>query len=114
MEQKLLDKLLARCMEKGWLHGHRQQRTDSTHVLAAIRKMNRLELIGETLRAALKANAAVAPNWLSSVVSPDWFDRYSRRLEDYRLPESQEERHILALTIGADGHHLLNAIYALL
>jgi transposase len=32
----------------GWLKSHGQQRTDSTHVLAAIRELNRLELVAET------------------------------------------------------------------
>ena len=36
-------------------------RTDSTHVLAATRDLNRLELVGETLRATLNALATVAP-----------------------------------------------------
>src|SRR5215212_6845248 len=57
----LLDKLLARCRTMGLLTVRGQQRTDSTHVLAAIRVMNRLELVAETLRAALNALATVAP-----------------------------------------------------
>src|SRR5499426_368443 len=61
----LLDKLLARCRALGLLTARGQQRTDSTHVLAAIRVMNRLELVAETLRAALNAVATVAPAWLA-------------------------------------------------
>ncbi|MBD2035515.1 hypothetical protein H6F76_10845 [Leptolyngbya sp. FACHB-321] len=41
-EQLLLDKLLEQLREKGLLKGHQRQRTDSTHVLAAIRVLNRL------------------------------------------------------------------------
>ena len=67
--------------------------------------------MGETLRAALNSLAVVVPDWLSLVLSPDWFDRYSRRVEDYRLPQSQRERHQMALRIGRDGHHLLSGIY---
>src|SRR4029434_5972661 len=44
----LLDKLLARCRTMGLLTGRGQQRTDSTHVLAAIRVMNRLELVARS------------------------------------------------------------------
>ena len=39
--------------DKQLLKARGQQRTDSTHVLAAIRVMNRLELVTETLRATL-------------------------------------------------------------
>jgi hypothetical protein len=38
-----------------------RQRTDATQVLAAVRELNRLELVTETLRAALEALAAAAP-----------------------------------------------------
>src|SRR2546422_482859 len=62
-EELLLDKLLERCRAMGWLKARGAQRTDSTHVLAAIRVLNRLELVVETLRAALNAVATVAPAW---------------------------------------------------
>jgi hypothetical protein len=38
-------------------------------VLAAVRDLNRLEFVGETLRAALEAVAA-APQWLASWMPP--------------------------------------------
>src|SRR5690348_6422978 len=41
-EQRLLDLLLERCREGGWLKAHGRQRTDSTHVLARIRSLSRL------------------------------------------------------------------------
>ena len=41
----LLDKLLERCRALGLLTARGPQRTDSTHVLAAIRVLNRLELV---------------------------------------------------------------------
>ncbi|NEP27131.1 MAG: transposase [Moorea sp. SIO3I6] len=56
-EELLLDRLLERCQERGWLSGGGVQRSDSTHVLAAIRVMHRLEVVGETLRAALNSLA---------------------------------------------------------
>ncbi|MEM8505629.1 MAG: transposase [Cyanobacteria bacterium P01_D01_bin.1] len=61
-EQLLLDKLLLRCKERGLLKKRGQQRTDATRVLASIRKLNRLELVGETMRAALNELATVAPD----------------------------------------------------
>src|SRR5919202_6256290 len=50
--QQLLDRLLATCKARGWIKTRGKQRTDSTHVLAAIRTLNRLELVLATLRAA--------------------------------------------------------------
>ena len=107
----LLDKLLERCQELGMLKAKGKARTDSTHILAAIRNLNRLECVGETLRATLNALAVVAPNWLSNVVEKDWFDRYSKPVEESRLPRGTEARTIMALTIGCDGMRILEEIY---
>jgi transposase len=74
-EALLLDKLLERCRALGWLKARGQQRTDSTHVLAAVRVLNRLELVAETLRAALNALATVAPAWLQAVSPLAWYER---------------------------------------
>ena len=50
-EWRLLDGLLEQLQERGLLKAGGRQRTDSTHVLAAVRVLNRLERVGETLRA---------------------------------------------------------------
>jgi len=112
MERRLLDDMLQKFKDKGWLKARGRQRTDSTHVLAAARKLNRLECVGETLRRVLDDLATVAPEWLLEQVSPDWFDLYSQRFEQYRLPKEKAERLELGERIGADGYHLLSAIYA--
>jgi transposase len=70
-EQLLLDTLLAQVRERGLLKARGRQRTDSTHVLAAIRVLNRLELVGETVRHALNSLAVVAPDWLRVWVPPE-------------------------------------------
>jgi hypothetical protein len=63
LEKAPLDLLLARLKELGLAGAGMRQRTDSTHVLAWIRGLNRLELAGEAVRAALEALAAAAPGW---------------------------------------------------
>ena len=52
----------------------------------------------------------VVPAWLRSQVTPDWFERYGPRFEQYRLPKDKSERHQLAQQIGRDGQTLLEAI----
>jgi transposase-like protein DUF772 len=111
-EEVLLDKLLERCRALGLLKARGQQRTDSTHVLAAIRVLNRLELVAETLRATLNALATVAPDWLQGLAPLAWYERYSRRIEETRLPREQAQRDAYAQTVGADGFHLLDALDA--
>lgn len=110
-EYLLLDALLTRLVDQGLLKPRGRQRSDSTHVLAAIRTLTRLMLVGETLRAALNAIALVAPAWLQAISPPAWFERYSRRMEEYRLPVAKAERAEVATTIGGDGVQLLRAVY---
>ncbi len=102
--------LLERCKQRGWLKAGGKQRTDSTHVLARVRSLSNLECVGETMRAALDDVALVAADWLASQISPDWFERYSHRVENYRLPKAESQRTALAEQIGADGLHLLTAM----
>jgi transposase len=111
-EHTLLERLLEVCRAHGWLKARGRQRTDSTHVLGALRVLNRLERLAETLRAALNAVAEVAPDWLRSVALPEWHERYDRRIEDYRLPRGREARETYAETVGADGQRLLDALAA--
>lgn len=111
-ELLLLDTLLARSRELGLLKRRGRQRTDSTHVLAAVRVLNRLERVGETLRAALNELAAVAPDWLRAQAPTEWYARYGERVENHDLPKSEAERQKLASIIGADGRQLLQAIEA--
>jgi transposase len=109
-EELLLDKLLERCRALGLLTARGPQRTDSTHVLAAIRVLNRLELVAETLRAALNAVAEVAPDWLQAVTPLAWYERYSRRIEESRLPKDKAEREAYAQMVGEDGFRFLDLL----
>jgi transposase len=111
-EMHLLDAMLARFKAVGLLKARGRQRTDSTHVLAAVRALNRLECVGETVRQALNALAIAAPDWLRPRLHPDWIDRYGTRFDDYRLPKAEAARQALAEQIGADGRVLLRAISA--
>jgi len=109
-ERLLLDLLLEVCKQRGWLKAGGKQRSDSTHVLARVRSLSNLECVGETLRAVLDDLATLAPDWLVQHLTSDWFERYSHRVENYRLPKAESQRTALAQQIGADGLHLLQAL----
>src|SRR5262249_46305074 len=85
---------------------------DSTHVLAAVRALNRLERVGEALRAALNELAVLVPEWLRALAPPEWYQRYGTRVENFDLPKTDAARHELARVIAADGEKLLSAIDA--
>lgn len=109
--QELLDKMIERLIAAELVKAGGKQRTDSTHVIAAVRELNRLETIGETVRAALNEIAVIAPEWLQTVVSAEWYVRYGRRIEDTRLPRTAKEKQAWVEQVGRDGHDLLSQLY---
>ena len=109
-ETLLLDKLLMRCRAMGLVKARGKQRTDATRVLAAIRTLNRLELVAEAFRATLNVLATEAPTWLQSVAPHAWYQRYGRRIEDDRLPEKPAECDAYARLVGEDGYYLLELL----
>jgi transposase len=111
IEKMLFEKVLACFRNKDLLKGYRQQRTDSTNVLGAIRAINRLELVGETMRRALNSLSTTVPEWMLANSHPEWIDRYGDRFEDSKLPRSETKREALAEEIGADGLTLFNSLF---
>jgi transposase len=111
-EARLFDIMLAGFQERDLLKAGGKQRTDSTHILANVRELNRIEFVGETMRAALNDLATTAPDWLKGWVPDVWFKRYSRSFSEYRLPQKEEERLELGEQIGRDGIELLTRVYA--
>ncbi len=111
-EEQIFNRVLEICRTKGLVRRRGQQRTDPTEVLAAIRTLNRLELVGETLRAALNALAVVAPDWMRAHSQPEWIERYGPRVSDYHLPANEKERVAHTTLVGADGLSLLTAIWS--
>ena len=89
-----------------------RQRSDSTHVLGAMRVMTRLEGVAETLRHALDELATLAPEWLLAHTTRAWVDRYGLRAREFWLPKSTAGRQAWAAQTGADGMSLLEALAA--
>jgi transposase len=110
-EHLLFDMLLDVCKRQGWLKAREKQRTDSTHVLAKVRAINRLMCVGEAMRFALNSLAVIAPDWLLPRSDAQWVERYGHRIEESRLPKSEGDRLALAEQIGADGRQLLTAVF---
>ena len=75
-EARLFEEMLSGFQERGLLKTRGKQRTDSTHILGQVRELNRLEFVGETVRATLNELAKIAPQWLAEIMPPEWFDRY--------------------------------------
>jgi transposase len=110
--QRFLDTFLATCKARGWIKARGTQRTDSTHVLAAIRTLHRVECVLEAMHYALNQLSTAAPAWVQQHVPLAWYARYGLRSDQTRLPKDASKREALARQIGADGYQLLDAVWA--
>src|SRR5882757_2889402 len=80
-EELVFGLVLERLSELGFLRAGGRQRTDSTHVLAAVRSLNRSEFVGEVLRSALNALAAAEPEWVAAWAPAGWQKRHGDRVD---------------------------------
>jgi transposase len=112
LDQVVLDTLLQRLAAGGLVAAGGKMRTDSTHVIAAVRDLNRLELAGESVRACLEALAVAAPQVVAQLLDDSWGKRYAARIDTWRMPASETKKAELALAYGRDGRTLLKAVYA--
>lgn len=110
LQTRVLDLLVTRLAEQGLLKAGGKQRTDSTHILAAVRLLNWVELLGESVRACLEALAAADPGWTGTVLDTGWQDRYAARIDGWRMPSSKTKRVALGNDFARDGHALLHAV----
>ncbi|MFJ3251246.1 transposase, partial [Streptomyces sp. NPDC088770] len=113
MERVVFDRLVDVCREQGLVGAGGKQRTDSTHVISAVRDLNRTELAGESVRAALEALAVAAPGWLADAVDvPELAHRYEERVNGWTMPSSKSKRDRLAVVFGQDALALCRAVWA--
>lgn len=112
VERRLLEKLLTILKAHQLVKARVRARTDSTQVLAAVREVNRLERVVETLCAALNALAAVVPAWVQHTIPLEWVARYGARAEDSRLPREAAQRTAYAHRVGQDGYTLLDVLWS--
>jgi transposase len=109
--QLMLDTLLDTCKERGWIKTRGKQRTDSTYVVAAIRRLYYLECVQQAMHHALNELSEVAPQWVQAWAPLAWYERYGPRADLFRLPKETSKRNALALVIGADGYELMDALW---
>ncbi|MGW3659595.1 IS1182 family transposase [Streptomyces sp. NPDC005151] len=105
---RLLDLALTRLKEAALVRERTTQRTDSTHVLAAVRDLTRLELVTEAVRAALEEVAGAAGHLLDGLVDEEWGRRYGRPVRLGKNPTRPKTR---INTTGDDAARLLEHLY---
>lgn len=114
-QRRLFDALLERLKGEGLLKGRGLQRTDSLSIIGAVRELNRLELVMETMRLALEAIAELSKEWLKANTLHSWIQSYGEWTQAERLvkesgPAGKAQTQRLLIKTGEDGFALLEAL----
>ncbi len=105
---RLFDRLLDDLRELGLLKRRGRQRTDSLAIHTRARRLNRMELVAETLRLAVQALVVADPAWSRATIPPTWAETYGQRVVAERLSDADRAR--LQTETGRDGQWLLNRL----
>ncbi|MDX3763932.1 IS1182 family transposase, partial [Streptomyces sp. AK02-04a] len=112
LERVVFDRLVGHCRDAGLVGAGGKQRTDATHVISAVRDLNRLELAGESVRAALEGLAVAAPAWLADRIDvAEFAHRYGPRVNGWTMPSSKTKKDRLAQVFAQDGYAIVRAAY---
>jgi transposase len=101
----VFEQLVAYLQAAGYLKAQRQ-RTDATHILGAVERLSRLELVWETLRLTVGALISTDAPWVLTHVPASFVEFHTRRRSDYRLSEQETQQAMQAA--GQDGWWLLD------
>lgn len=107
-EWLIFEKVLSWVRSLGFVKKYGKQRSDSSHILGCVERLSRLELVWETLRVALRAIKAAAPEWYEEVIRATFHEAYVKRQSDWRL--TQEEVKAKMREAGSDGFWLLDRL----
>jgi transposase len=110
LDSLLFDRILE-FAEKSQLLKATKQRTDSTIILSAARRLTRLELVIETLTHALDVVSEVVPRLVAQVAA-SFEQRKAYEISGFqlRLPKKETDLIALADSVGRDGVRLLEAL----
>ena len=101
-ESLIFEHLLEKIKSLGFLKKRKHQRTDSTHVLAKIRELSRLENLSEGLRVALRAIHKADRTFYETRIPVLYTEHWSKPLSDYQMTD--EERKQALQRVGQDIH----------
>ncbi len=104
-EKLVFDQVLAKLKAMGLIKERGKVRTDATHVVALLNRLSQLELVRESIRAALDAVSVLAPAWLNETVPLTFCEAYGQRQNDYRVSDSQIAKQLFEA--GRDGYWFL-------
>jgi len=90
-ESLIFEELLRKIEALGFLKKRGYQRTDSTHVLAVVRQLSRLENLSEGLRMALKAVEQADAAFYQAKLPALYREHWSKPLNDYQMTDAERK-----------------------
>lgn len=109
-EWAVFESVVAYLRERGYIKRGGKQRTDSTHILGAVERLSRLELVWETLRLAVGGLVSTDAVWTLRWLPKSFVEPYSTRRQEYRLNKQEVAQEMQAA--GQDGYWLLAQLEA--
>ena len=105
-ESLLFDQLLKHIESLGFLKKRKYQRTDSTHVLAVVCELSRLENLSESLRVSLRAIHKTDSAFYEMKIPALYREHWGIPQSDYQMTDSQRREALER--VGQDIHWLLS------
>ena len=114
-ERVIFDKVLEKMKAEDLLKGRAVQRTDSLMILSAVRKLNRLELVMETMRLALEEIAKEDIKFFQANIEKTWIETYAQRACSERIikesgAKAETETQRLLVETGKNGFELIKIL----
>ena len=107
-ERLMFDQVLQRLKGLGLIKRRGKVRSDSTHLLGVVERLSQLELVTESIRVALKAVLAAAPEWATEQLPSSFCKAYEKRQREYGLGLDKVREKLLQA--GHDGYWFLTQI----
>jgi len=107
-ERLVFEEILERLKAMGLVKRRGKARTDSTHLLAMVERLTLLELVGESIRVALRAVKIVVPQWVEEHLPAAFVETYEQRQSQYGLGEDKVQEELVK--VGQDGFWFLSQL----
>ncbi len=107
-ERLVFDYLVEQCLKLGFIKHRGKVRTDSTHILAVVERLQQVDLVTESLRIALKASHEAGPVWVERTLPAVFREQYQQPLNTYGMGDDETKRQLLQA--GRDGFWFLGQI----
>ena len=86
-EQRVFEKLVEQIRAMGLIKERGKQRSDSIAMLVKVRRLSRMEMVGETLRLAAHREGC------EEIIPPSWEEKYAERIVRQRTEAFKKDYH---------------------